>query len=177
NGDEVVQVIHPPQYVRLPVEEVSGHTRPEREAETARLAFEESHAPFDLTGGPLLRFRLLRVDDDEHVVLMTMHHIISDGWSMGVFVQEVGAAYKAFSNDEQPALPELPVQYADYAVWQREWLSGETLEAELGYWKKQLGGELPVLELPTDRPRPPVQTYRGSSEFFSLPVEVTEQLR
>ena len=121
-----------------------------------------------MSTGPLLRVRLLTLGADEHIVILTMHHIVSDGWSMGLLLNEIASLYRAYSAGEESPLPELPLQYADYAVWQREWLQGEVLEAELGYWREQLRGELPVLELPTDRPRPAVQSYRGAREFFRL---------
>ncbi|HEV2727188.1 MAG TPA: amino acid adenylation domain-containing protein, partial [Solirubrobacterales bacterium] len=137
----------------------------------------EASRPFDLSAGPLVRARLLRLAEEEHVLLVTMHHIVSDGWSMTVLVGELTTLYAAYARGEESPLEELPVQYADYAVWQREYLRGEVLEKELSYWRAQLGGELPVLELPTDRPRPPVQSYRGALAGFRLSGEVTAGLR
>src|SRR6185295_17863208 len=129
-----------------------------------RIAEGEARRPFDLEQGPLLRARLLRLSEEEHVLLVTMHHIVSDGWSMGVLVKEVAALYSAFSTGQAATLEELPVQYADYAVWQREWLQGEVLERQLSYWREQLAGVPAVLELPSDHPRPAVQSFRGSYE-------------
>ena len=120
---------------------------------------------------------MLRLDDQQHIALLTFHHIIIDGWSMGVFVREVAALYNAFSQGLASPLAELPVQYADYAVWQREWLQGEVLEQQIGYWKQQLEGAPELLELPTDRPRPAVQTHRGASVGMVLSQELTAKLR
>jgi len=119
----------------------------------------------------------LRVAEEEHVVLVTMHHIISDGWSMGLLVREVAALYAAYSSGQESALAELPVQYGDYAVWQREWLSGAVLERELSYWREQLAGAPPVLELPADHPRPAVQTFHGASYSFRLSESLTAELK
>ena len=149
----------------------------EREAEARRLSEEDARKPFDLTRGPLFRIRLFQLEDEEHVLHFNMHHIISDFWSFGVMAREIAALYTAFIKDKPADLPELPVQYADYAVWQRQWLQGEALEAQLNYWKDKLGGELPVLELPTDRPRPAVQTHRGAMESLALPKELTDALQ
>jgi hypothetical protein len=141
------------------------------------LVREETLKPFDLTTGPLLRVNLLRLDEQEHVAVLTMHHIISDGWSVGVFVEELSAAYEAFSNGMTPRLAELPIQYADFAAWQREWLQGETLDKQLAYWQRQLNGAPPVLELPADRPRPKVQTYNGAMHNLNVPLNVTEGIK
>ena len=149
----------------------------EREAEARRLSAEDAREPFDLERGPLLRIRLFRLEDEEHLLHSNMHHIISDGWSFGVMAREIAALYTAFIKDQPADLPALPVQYADYAVWQRQWLQGEALEAQLSYWKDKLGGELPVLELPTDRPRPVVQTNRGAMESLALSKELTDALQ
>ena len=136
----------------------------------------EAGEPFDLATGPMLRVKLLRLGDEDHVVLLTMHHIVSDGWSMGVLTREVAALYAAYSQGEESPLAELPVQYADFAVWQRGWLRGEELERQLGYWRTQLS-ELRVLELPADHARPVVQSYEGASVGFSLSAEVSTQLK
>jgi amino acid adenylation domain-containing protein len=149
----------------------------EREAEAQRMARDEGEVPFDLSRGPLFRFRLVKLEEEEHLLLLTMHHIIADGWSLGVLGRELSALYQAFSMDQSSPLEELTIQYADFAVWQRQWLQGETLEKQLAYWREKLGGELPVLDLLTDRPRPPVQTYRGSAEERILSAEVTERLK
>lgn len=130
----------------------------------------------DLTQGPLLRATLLRLAETEHVLLLSMHHIVADGWSMGVLVQEVAALYPAFVEAKPTPLAELPIQYADFAVWQRQWLQGEVLREQLDYWRQQLAGLKP-LELPTDHPRPPVQSFRGARRFFSIPAEISNELR
>ena len=156
-----VQVIHPPAPVALAEQDLRDLPEAEREAAAERLAEEEALRPFDLERGPLLRGTLLRLGEDDHVLLFTLHHVVSDGWSMQVLVREVSALYGAFSRGEEPRLPELPVQYADYAVWQRAWLSGDVLEAQVGYWKERLAGAPPLLELPTDRPRALGQSAAG----------------
>ena len=120
--------------------------------------------------------RLLQLDEHEHILLVTMHHIISDGWSMGVLIHELTALYHAISHGQPSPLPELPIQYADYAVWQRQWLSGDTLNQQLTYWQHQFRGEIPTLDLPSDRPRPPVQTFRGATHSFEVPAAVVTQL-
>ncbi len=132
--------------------------------------------PFDLEKGPLLRFYLLQLEEDEHILLLVFHHIIFDGWSAGIVVDELVTLYEAISNKRQPDLPELPVQYADFALWQRDWLTGETLQAQLDYWREQLAGELPLLQLPTDRPRPAVKTHNGAVETVMLSPELIAQI-
>ena len=148
----------------------------EREARAHELLNEEAGAPFDLTEGPLIRATLLRLDEDQHIFLVVMHHIVSDGWSLVLFFQELSAIYDAFSRGEQSPLADVAIQYADYAAWQREWLQGEMLQKQLSYWKKQLGGELPVLELPTDRPRPAVQTFNGAREWLVFSEQLTDSV-
>jgi len=145
--------------------------------EVERLIIAEAHCPFNLAQGPLLRATLLQLDAQECLLLITMHHIISDGWSLGVFVQELASFYKSFVNNRPSPLNNLPIQYVDYARWQRDWLRGEILEAQLEYWVKQLSGCPPVLELPTDRPRPPVQTFHGARQSLVLSLGLTEALK
>ncbi len=174
---EPVQAIAEAGALDVPLTDLGQMDEQQREAEVARLAEEEAQRPFDLSRGPLMRVRVLRLGEREHVVLLTLHHIVSDAWSMGVLVKEVAALYSAFSNGQPSPLPELPIQYADYAAWQRAWLGGETLEEQLSYWRGQLGGELPVLELPTDRPRPSVQSYRGRQLSFEVSEKVTAGLK
>ncbi|UJB20528.1 MULTISPECIES: non-ribosomal peptide synthetase [Lysobacter] len=146
-------------------------------AAVATQSREEAHAPFDLAQGPLIRGRLLRVSEDEHVLLVTQHHIVSDGWSIGVLVKEVSALYDAFRQGRPDPLPPLPIQYADYAAWQRGWLQGDTLQRQTTYWREQLRGAPAVLELPTDRPRPAVQSYAGDRVPVRLSSELSAQLR
>jgi amino acid adenylation domain-containing protein len=174
---EPVQVISEAAVVALAVTDLSEEAEEAREARARRLAAEEAQRPFDLSRGPLLRSQLLRLSETEHVVLFTMHHIVSDGWSMGVLVREIAALYEAFSQGAPSPLPELPVQYADYAYWQRNWLQGEVMEKHLLYWRRRLGGTLPVLKLPTDRARPPVLTFRGRHDSYMIPATLSESLR
>ncbi len=179
-----VQVIAPAgasvsAYSNMPIRLVDLRDVPEdrREAQALRLAAEEARRPFDLARGPLLRVALLRLDESEYVVLLTMHHIISDGWSMGVLVAEIAALYDAFARGRPSPLSALAIQYADFAAWQREWLQGQVLEQQLAYWKGQLGGSSPVLALPTDRPRSSVQSSRGGSQSIELPKRLLERLK
>ena len=171
-----IQVISSTFTRPLPVLDLSNLSEAEREAEAQRLADEENQRAFDLARGPLLRSKLLRLGDDDHILLVTMHHIVTDGWSMGVFFRELSVLYEAFSNGKPSPLPALPIQYADYAVWQRDWLKGEILETQLSYWKKRLAN-VPTLQLPTDRPRPAVQSFLGASHPLVLSHDLTEKLR
>ncbi|HET6364287.1 MAG TPA: amino acid adenylation domain-containing protein [Nitrospirota bacterium] len=164
-----VQCIADKGSISLPVIDLTGLLEADRENEARRLAAEEFRRPFDLARGPLLRVSLLRLGDKEHILLLTQHHIISDGWSLGVLIREMKVHYEAFSHENIPSLPELPIQYADFAEWQRKWLQGEVLASQVSYWKEHLGGVLPIMALPTDRPRPAMQTHRGrrTSRIFS----------
>ncbi|HEX2081043.1 MAG TPA: amino acid adenylation domain-containing protein, partial [Longimicrobium sp.] len=177
-----VQIVHPAEPARLPVLDLTGLAPQAREHEARRLAQEDAERPFDLERGPLLRATLVRLSDEEHVLLLNMHHIVSDGWSMGVLVRELFTFYEALSlpsGAARPAspLPPLAVQYADFAVWQRGWLRGEVLQRQLDWWRERLGGAPAALELPTDRPRPAVASSRGASLMFRLPADVTRGLR
>jgi amino acid adenylation domain-containing protein len=166
-----VQVIVPELEPEIPVLDLAGLPAAEREARARRLALEEALRPFDLARGPLLRLALLRLAEREHVLLMTMHHIVSDGWSMGVLLREVGALYAG-----SPLRP-LPLQYADFAAWQRGWMRDEVLEAEMAGWRQRLEGAPRLLELPTDRPRPAVQTYNGAAVVRRLAPATSAALR
>jgi alpha-ketoglutarate-dependent taurine dioxygenase len=150
---------------------------PEAEQRLTEVMTEQARRPFNLRRGPLLRVILFRLKKDEHVVLLTMHHIISDAWSLAVFTGELAALYRVFSEGRPSRLPELPIQYADFAAWQGEWLRGEVLKTQLAYWKQQLGGPLPALSLPTDYPRPATQSFRGASQSFKLPQDLSDSLR
>jgi len=175
---EPVQVIQPAVPFLLPVVDLSWLAEKDREATAAALAQEEALRPLDLSGfrgGPLLRGVLLRLRAEDQVVMLTMHHIASDGWSMGILVREVVALYEAFAAGRPSPLPELLVQYADFAVWQGSWLRGEVLEGEIGFWRRQLAGLPPLHALPTDRPRPAKQSFRGASRPVRLPAELTRQ--
>jgi len=174
--DEPEQVISPPTDIAFPLVDLTGLPNDERETEVQGLILEDVKHPFNLANGPLLRVKLLRLGEDEHVFSLTMHHIISDGWSKGVFLRELSTLYSAFCAGQPSPLPELSLQYIDYAVWQREWLQGEVLEDHLAYWKQQLGGDLPALQLPTDRPRPAVQSYRGTKKPFKLSEHLKKKL-
>jgi amino acid adenylation domain-containing protein len=176
-GGEPAQVIDPDLSLELPVVDLGGLPAAEREAEALRLAREEAQRPFDMARGPLLRATLLKLAPQEHVVLLVMHHVVSDGWSMGVFYRELAALYQGFAGGGPAPLPELPVQYADYAAWQRDWLRGEVLERQLAYWKERLAGAPAALEMPTDRPRPPVQTVRGATEPFLISGPLLARLK
>jgi amino acid adenylation domain-containing protein len=168
-----VQVIDPKPIWELSIVNLEG-----KEAEAAeKLAYREAQTSFDLTKGPLLRVTLLKLQPEKHILLINMHHIISDGWSIGVFVRELSHLYGAFVAGEKPTLADLPIQYADFAVWQRQWLQGKVLAAQLEYWKRQLADAPPLLELPTDRPRPAIQTFQGKTERFQLDSKLTQQLK
>ncbi|HXQ72844.1 MAG TPA: condensation domain-containing protein, partial [Pyrinomonadaceae bacterium] len=171
-----MQIIAPRLPLTLSVLDLSQHLSDERAAETARLR-SEALQPFNLERGPLLRASLLRLAENEHFLLLTMHHIVSDGWSLGVLFRELATLYEGFAQGETPRLPELPIQYADFAVWQRRWLSGEILERQLAYWKEQLSDTPPVLALPTDLPRPVVPTIEGSFVLHEISKELTEALK
>ncbi len=158
-------------------EDLSGLSGAEREAAVAVRTAEEAGAPFELSTGPLIRGRLLKLSDDEHVLLITQHHIVSDGWSLGILVREVAALYTAFRRGEADSLPPLEVQYADYAQWQRSWLQGEELTRQLDFWKGHLAGAPALLDLPLDRPRPAVQSHAGGTVPLTLSPELTANLR
>jgi amino acid adenylation domain-containing protein len=170
-----VQVIRPAAPFRLGVVDLSGLPSSRQEAQARALVGREAARPFDLAAGPLLRGTLLRQADETHVAALTVHHIASDDWSMGILVREIVALYPAFAAGLPSPLPELPVQYADFAAWQHSWLHGEVLAGEIAWWRRQLAGLPPLLELPTDRPRPAVQSYRGATRPVRLPAAVTRQ--
>ncbi|HEX8276243.1 MAG TPA: amino acid adenylation domain-containing protein [Longimicrobiaceae bacterium] len=172
-----VQRVAPFAGLALPVEDLSAAGDAERDAAAARRAAEEAARPFDLAAGPLFRPTLLRLAAEEHVLLLCMHHIVGDAWSVGVLLRELSALYAAFREGRESPLPELPVQYADYAAWERRHLRPETLEPQLAWWRGRLAGAPALLELPTDRPRPPVQTHRGAHEPVALPAGLVERLR
>ncbi|RYZ35944.1 MAG: amino acid adenylation domain-containing protein, partial [Myxococcaceae bacterium] len=169
------QVIHPPfpmpvRFVDLTSIEAPGA----RQTEALRIAADEARIPFSLEEGPLVRVLLLKLGPTEHGLALTQHHIISDGWSTGVLVREMGAFYAAFSKGLPSPLPELAVQYADHSLWQRGWLQGDVLEKQLGYWRDQLDDAAPYLDLPTDHPRPARQSFQGADQLVSLPLALSE---
>ena len=174
-GGKPIQVIAPELILALPVTDVSAAADPE--AEALRIATAEARLPFDLASGPLLRGKLLRLSDQAHLAIFVIHHVAADGWSLGILVGELAALYEAYKQGEVSAasasratgLADLPIQYADYAAWQRATLQGEALGEQIAYWREQLAGTPPLLELPTDRPRPAVQTANGATYAFELP--------
>jgi amino acid adenylation domain-containing protein len=170
-----MQEIVPELKVPLPVDDLSSVPEEQREAELHQRVQSETGSPFDLAQGPLLRARLLRLGEKTHVLVLTLHHIISDGWSTGVLMRELSALYGTCCRGEPSSLPALPIQYADYAIWQRDWLQGEVLEKQLSYWREQLK-DLSVLDLPTDRPRPAMQSSRGAQVQFELSEALTKGL-
>jgi non-ribosomal peptide synthetase component F/acyl carrier protein len=172
-----VQVISPPAPFNLPLIDLAGLPEAEREAELSRVGHENAKQPFDLARGPLLRIRLLKLHDQEHAAFLAMHHIVSDGWSMGLLINEIGELYSAYSKGQESPLPDLAIQYADFAHWQRSWLQGEMLENHLSYWRRQLSGTLPVLKLPVDRALAGGGSDSGARCSFNISQEITEQLR
>ena len=175
-GDHPVQVINEARDFQLTIIELRESLAEEKEATATRLAAEEARKPFNLAEGPLLRIKLLRLAEDDHVLLITMHHIISDGWSIKILIREIGELYEAFANGQEAALPDLPIQYADFAASQREWLQGERLEQQLSYWRAQLADAPPLLELPTDKPRPTFKTFNGADVPVSIPKKLSEDI-
>jgi amino acid adenylation domain-containing protein len=170
------QVVSNEVNLELPLIDLSGLEPDRRDGELRALGRDEARRPFDLERGPLLRGLLARLSDRDHGLLLLLHHIVADGWSMGVLRRELSVLYEAFAEGRPSPLPELPVQYADFAVWQRRWLSGETLERQLDYWRRQLAGVPPVLDLPFDHPRPAVETFRGGIAGFALPEGLSSRL-
>jgi amino acid adenylation domain-containing protein len=174
-GGTPFQIISPPRPFLLPIVDLSSHM--DGESEARRLIQEDVARPFDLTRGPMLRAALFRVSEQRHLLLLNMHHIITDGWSTNVLVRELATLYQALAAGQPPLLPPMPLQYADYAVWQRSWLQGETLVNQLAWWKQHLEGAPHALELPTDFPRPATQTFRGAFFHFSFPARLSHALR
>ena len=176
SGDELAQVIHPPWAVPLPKVDLASIPGEARPAATERLLRELTRRPFDLARGPLIRVALVRLEAEEHVLAVTMHHIVTDGWSTGVLLEEVKALYDAYVAGDPSPLAALPIQYVDYADWQRKAMQGERLERSLAYWGEQLAGAPPLLELPADRSRPLRQSYRGAKEPLQLDRTLTDAL-
>lgn len=176
NG-EPVQEIAPQLTWDLPIINLEYLSGKDWESEVKQLVAEEAKKPFHLAKEPLVRASLLRLSQEEHVLLVTMHHIITDGWSCGVFLRELSTLYAAFSTNQASGLPNLPIQYADFAIWQRDRIQGEFLATQLNYWKQQLKGDLPVLQLPTDRPRRAVTTFTGAKQYFTFSIALTDALR
>ena len=176
NGTSI-QVIHSEATMKINLVDLAQHSEQERKTLLEQQAQQEATTPFDLEIAPLIRCSLLQLDSKEYVLLLTMHHIVSDGWSIGVLIKELSSLYQAFYAGKPSPLAELPIQYADFAVWQRQWLSGKRLQTQLNYWKQQLSGVPSLLQLPTDYPRPTVQTYHGSTQSFILDRDLTQKLQ
>jgi pristinamycin I synthase-3/4 len=176
-GGEAVQRVMPPLPVPMVVTDLTGLGTEECEARIVAAFESEFHTPFDLNRGPLFRVHLLRVGAEDHVLIVVMHHIITDGWSQNVFRKELAEVYAAFAEGRTPALPEPSLRYSDFAYWQRRWLQGEVLEQHLAYWRQQLGSNPAPLALPTDRPRPPIQTTHGALVSRHLPNDLRDKLR
>lgn len=170
------QIILPELKLTLPVIDLDAESDAGRQALARRLMNKEATTPFNLASGPLIRARLLRLAEQEQILLFTLHHIVSDGWSLGVLVREVATLYAAHVSEQKVPLPALSVQYADFAAWQRQWLRGDVLNTQLAYWKKQLADAPALLTLPTDHPRPALQTHGGGSHPFIIPATTTKAL-
>ncbi len=166
----VVQIIHAPGAVRLPSTSLTALEAGERHAAILAEAAADARAPFDLELGPLVRARLFALGEREHVLLLTLHHVVADAWSLGVLNRELEALYAAFREGRPSPLPELPIQFADYAAWQRGWLQGDVLDQHLAYWRSALDGAPAAIDLPADRPRPPLPSHRGASHLVALPA-------
>ncbi|HEX7334406.1 MAG TPA: amino acid adenylation domain-containing protein [Pyrinomonadaceae bacterium] len=176
SNSEPVQVVLTSLHISLPVVDLTVLSRPDADRETERIFETVAASPFSLHDGPLLRPVLLKFSDDEHGFYLVIHHIVTDGWSMDIFMSELGTLYDAFATGKSSPLPELPLQYADFAAWQHEETTRNNLEAQLAYWKRQLSGDLPVLEFPTDHPRPLRMTHAGADEWFDVTKYLTEKL-
>ena len=174
---EPVQRIAPVKGIRFHLLEHDLRQHEDAQSELQRLIVEEARERFDLQTGPLVRGRLIQMAEEEHALLITMHHIVSDEWSLGMLVRELSTLYSAHVRAEEDPLPELPVQYADYAVWQRKWMQGEVLEAQAEYWRKNLAGAPPLVSLPTDRVRQPRQDHAGATAEFVLEEKLTARLK
>src|ERR1700758_1660121 len=175
NGEPHVELLPPDRGFNLLEFDLASENNPDERLR--QILYEEAHAPFDLEHGPLIRGSLIRLADEEHVFLLTQHHIISDGWSIGVLTRELAALYQAFVADQPDPLPALPLQYPDYAHWQRKWLSGQRLENQINYWRETLADGPVLLELPTDRPRPAQQSFSGATISFRVDAELTLALK
>ncbi|MGP1375923.1 MAG: non-ribosomal peptide synthetase [Almyronema sp.] len=174
---EPVQVIAPPAAVTIPLIDLQALSSLQQDSEVSRLVAAIHRQPFNLTTGPLLRLGLLRLSHSHHIAALTLHHSIADGWSIEILLRELAALYPAFLTGNPSPLSPLPIQYADFAVWQRQPHQAARLAQQLAYWQQQLKGRLPVLQLPSDRPRPPKQSFRGAAQSFLLPLALTQQLK
>ena len=175
SGGQPAQIILPEMDLPLVELDLGSLTGLEREREWTRVVREQGRKPFELSRAPLLRATLVHLSSHQHRLLLTTHHILADEWSMEVVHQELKRLYEAFSAGRPSPLPDLPIQFADFACWQREWLKGEVLESQTSYWKKELAGAPSILELPTDKPRPATQSFRGATETFQVPGKLLER--
>ena len=171
------QEVLPPYHVNVQVHDLQEFDKEQREIQVRRLAQEQAAQPFDIPQGPHLAVHLFRLEPENHVLLLSLHHIISDEWSTDVFLRELREIYQAYVRGGESPLPELPIQYSDFAAWQRDRLEGDALQKQVAYWKDQLADAPALLEMPTDRPRPPVQRFEGRSKLFSLPLHLMENLK
>jgi amino acid adenylation domain-containing protein/non-ribosomal peptide synthase protein (TIGR01720 family) len=177
SGGRPIQQVAPALTIPLPLIDLRGEPASARAALALQHASAEVQRAFDLARGPLLRATLVRLDDDQHMLVLVVHHIVSDGWSVGIMVRELATLYSGFADGRPVSLPALPIQYADFAIWQRAWLQGDALEKQLRFWRTHLDGAPLVLELPTDHPRPPVQSFRGDAAGFRLAPALADALR
>ncbi|MDJ0676181.1 MAG: amino acid adenylation domain-containing protein, partial [Calothrix sp. MO_167.B42] len=176
-NEEPVQIIRPPGNWKLSVVDLQKLSGQEQETSWQELATKEAQSPFNLATEPLIRGTLVQFSATEHILLLCLHHIVADGWSKSIFVRELTTFYSSLYYGQTLKLPELPIQYPDYAVWQRQWLQGDILDSHLGYWKQQLANAPTLLSLPTDRPRPGVQTFQGKRQSFAFPPQLSEGLK
>ncbi len=177
DAGEALQVVDPARPFALEIFDLAGFGPGERELRAQSIQAAETKRPFNLSADSLLRASLLKLAPNQHLLLLTMHHIVSDGWSLQILNRELSALYAAFCDGRSSPLPELPVQYTDYAIWQRGWLRDEVLQNHLRYWRERLDGAPPQLELPTDRPRPTIESFRGGMHRFELPTAVSAKLK
>ncbi|MBD2562852.1 MULTISPECIES: non-ribosomal peptide synthetase [Nostoc] len=175
-NEQPVQVITDSLNLNVPIVDLSELPESEREIACQQLATTEANRPFDLASSPLIRASVVKLTEVEHALVLTIHHIVVDGWSIGVLMRELATIYSALCNNLSPQLPELPIQYADFAIWQRQWLQTEVLQTQLDYWKQLLKNAPTLLELPTDRPRPAIQTFRGEIQYGEFSVELSEAI-
>ena len=170
------QLIDEPRWMRLPMWDLSGLSQSQRELQARQIVAQQRHRPFDLERGPVWRAELVRMGSLEHILGVSLHHVVSDGWSVGVMVKEMSRLYEAYANGRESTLEELEIQYADYAAWQREWLEGEVMSRQMQYWRKQLG-DAPRLEMPTDKVRAEVRTNRGGGVDITIGEELSERVK
>src|SRR6185436_13414794 len=177
SNDGPIQIIAPELKLAIAQQDLQALAPAAQAAEVKRLAALDAQQPFDLVQGPLIRLRLLRLAETIHVLFISLHHSVFDGWSLQVLFQEVARFYAAYQAGESPAIPPLPIQYADFAHWQRTAFQSAGQQKQIAYWKEKLAGTLPVLQLPTDHPRPVVQSFRGKYQPIALPVKLQTDLQ